>query len=163
MTTAAPLVAVLMGSKSDWEVMKSTADILTTFAVAHECRVLSAHRTPVEASDYIRAAAGRGTKVIIAAAGGAAHLAGACAAHTTLPVLGVPMEGWALKGLDALLSTVMMPPGMPVGTLAIGKPGAVNAALLAVQILALAEPRLAAALVAYRDEQRRKILSEQLG
>ncbi len=162
MTTAAPLVAVLMGSKSDWEVMKSTSDTLTTFAVAHECRVLSAHRTPVEACDYIRAAAGRGTRVIIAAAGGAAHLAGACAAHTTLPVLGVPMEGWALKGLDALLSTVMMPPGMPVGTLAIGKPGAVNAALLAVQILALADPRLASALLAYRDEQRRKILAEQL-
>jgi 5-(carboxyamino)imidazole ribonucleotide mutase len=162
MTTAAPLVAVLMGSKSDWEVMKSTADTLTTFAVAHECRVLSAHRTPVEACDYIRAASGRGTRVIIAAAGGAAHLAGACAAHTILPVLGVPMEGWALKGLDALLSTVMMPPGMPVGTLAIGKPGAVNAALLAVQILALSDPRLAAALVAYREEQRRKILAEQL-
>ncbi len=159
---SAPLVAVLMGSKSDWEVMKSTAETLAKFSVTHECRVLSAHRTPVEAQAYIHAAAGRGTKVIIAAAGGAAHLAGACAAHTTLPVLGVPMEGWALKGLDALLSTVMMPPGMPVGTLAIGKPGAINAALLAVQILALGDPRLAAALLAYREENRRKILAEQL-
>jgi 5-(carboxyamino)imidazole ribonucleotide mutase len=151
-----------MGSKSDWEVMKSTAETLKSFAVTHECRVLSAHRTPKEAVDYISAAAGRGTKVIIAAAGGAAHLAGACAAHTILPVLGVPMEGWALKGLDALLSTVQMPPGMPVGTLAIGKPGAVNAALLAIQILALQDAQLAARLVAYRDEQRRKILSETL-
>jgi 5-(carboxyamino)imidazole ribonucleotide mutase len=160
--TTAPLVAVLMGSKSDWEVMKSTAETLRTFAVAHECRVLSAHRTPKEASEFVSTAAARGIKVIIAAAGGAAHLAGACAAQTTLPVLGVPMEGWALKGLDALLSTVQMPPGMPVGTLAIGKPGAVNAALLAIQILALNDARLAARLVEHRDEQRRKILSERL-
>jgi 5-(carboxyamino)imidazole ribonucleotide mutase len=162
MTTPAPLVAVLMGSKSDWEVMKTTVETLNKFGVANEARVLSAHRTPKEATDYISAAAGRGTKVIIAAAGGAAHLAGACAAHTILPVLGVPMEGWALKGLDALLSTVQMPPGMPVGTLAIGKPGATNAALLAIQILAVTDAGLAQKLRDYREENRKKILAEKL-
>jgi 5-(carboxyamino)imidazole ribonucleotide mutase len=157
-----PLVAVLMGSKSDWEVMKNTVETLKKFGVSTEAKVLSAHRTPKEAGEYIAAAEGRGTKVIIAAAGGAAHLAGACAAHTTLPVLGVPMEGWALKGLDALLSTVQMPPGMPVGTLAIGKPGAINAALLAIQILATADAGLAQKLKDYRDDNRKKILAEKL-
>ncbi len=157
-----PLVAILMGSKSDWEVMKTTADTLKSFDIAHEARVLSAHRTPKEACAYIEAAEGRGTKVIIAAAGGAAHLAGVCAAHTTLPVLGVPMEGWALKGMDALLATVQMPPGIPVGTLAIGKPGATNAALLAISILALTEPALRAKILKYRDDQRTKILAETL-
>jgi 5-(carboxyamino)imidazole ribonucleotide mutase len=163
MTTSAPIrVAVLMGSKSDWDVMKATSEMLKKFGVGHECKVLSAHRTPKEAEAFISGAAGRGVKVIIAAAGGAAHLAGACAAHTTLPVLGVPMEGWALKGLDALLSTVQMPPGMPVGTLAIGKPGATNAALLAVQILALNDADLARKLVEQREENRKKILAETL-
>lgn len=162
MSTPTPRVAVLMGSKSDWEVMKTTSETLKKFGVAHECKVLSAHRTPKEACDYVSSAQGRGIRVIIAAAGGAAHLAGACAAHTTLPVLGVPMEGWALKGLDALLSTVQMPPGMPVGTLAIGKPGATNAALLAVQILALGDDTLARKLVEAREENRRKILAETL-
>lgn len=162
MTTATPRVAVLMGSKSDWEVMKATSQTLKKFGVAHECRVLSAHRTPKEACDYVSSAKGRGIQVIIAAAGGAAHLAGACAAHTTLPILGVPMEGWALKGLDALLSTVQMPPGMPVGTLAIGKPGATNAALMAIQILALQDAGLAQKLLDQREENRRSILAETL-
>jgi 5-(carboxyamino)imidazole ribonucleotide mutase len=151
-----------MGSKSDWEVMKATATTLKQFGIAHECRVLSAHRTPKEAEAFIAGAEARGVKVIIAAAGGAAHLAGACAAHTTLPVLGMPMEGWALKGLDALLSTVQMPPGMPVGTLAIGKPGATNAALLAIQILATNDPALAQKLKDHREENRKKILAEVL-
>src|SRR5689334_11966704 len=137
-----PLVAVLMGSKSDWEVMRQSAEMLTSFGVAHECRVLSAHRTPVETAEYVSGAEARGTEVVIAAAGGAAHLAGVCAAHTLLPVLGVPMESASLKGMDSLLSTVQMPGGIPVGTLAIGKPGATNAALLAVAILALNDPAL---------------------
>jgi len=157
-----PLVAILMGSKSDWEVMKTSCDVLGTFGVSCEARVLSAHRTPKETMEYIEAAEGRGTKVVIAAAGGAAHLAGVCAAHTLLPVLGVPMEGWALKGMDALLATVQMPPGIPVGTLAIGKPGATNAALLAIGILALTDPALKQRLHDYRLAQRTKILAEVL-
>jgi 5-(carboxyamino)imidazole ribonucleotide mutase len=162
MTDPVPLVAVLMGSKSDWEVMKNTSATLEKFGVPHECRVLSAHRTPAETALYVSTAAARGVKVIIAAAGGAAHLAGACAAQTNLPILGVPMEGWALKGLDALLATVQMPPGMPVGTLAIGKPGALNAALMAIQILALNDPDLARKLVDHREDNRKKILAEKL-
>ncbi|MBA3708627.1 MAG: 5-(carboxyamino)imidazole ribonucleotide mutase [Planctomycetes bacterium] len=157
-----PVVAILMGSKSDWEVMKTSADVLRSFGIANEAKVLSAHRTPKEACAYVESAESRGIKVIIAAAGGAAPLAGVCAAHTVLPVLGVPMEGWALKGLDALLATVQMPPGIPVGTLAIGKPGATNAALLAVAILGVSEPKLRAQLVAYRAEQTKKILAETL-
>src|SRR3954464_11531216 len=157
-----PTVAILMGSKSDWEVMKTAAETLTSFGIANEAKVLSAHRTPKEACAYIEAAEGRGTKVIIAAAGGAAPLAGVCAAHTTLPVLGVPMEGWALKGLDALLSTVQMPPGIPVGTLAIGKPGATNAALLAVAILGVSDPAMRKKIADYRAEQTKKILAETL-
>src|SRR5881392_466954 len=125
-----PLVLVMMGSKSDWEVMRQADEVLTKFEIAHECRVLSAHRTPKETAEYVSGAEARGVEVIIAAAGGAAHLAGVCAAHTILPVLGVPMESASLKGLDSLLSTVQMPEGIPVGTLAIGKPGATNAALL---------------------------------
>jgi 5-(carboxyamino)imidazole ribonucleotide mutase len=160
--TRKPLVAVLMGSKSDWETMKHATETLDRFGVAHEARVLSAHRTPRETSDYVSACAGRGVAVIIAAAGGAAHLAGVCAAHTTLPVLGVPMESASLKGLDSLLSTVQMPGGIPVGTLAIGKPGAVNAALLAVAILALSRPELTSKLEAFRKEQAAKILAEKL-
>lgn len=157
-----PLVAVLMGSKSDWEVMRQCADLLTKFGVAHECRVLSAHRTPVQTAEYVASAESRGIEVVIAAAGGAAHLAGVCAAHTVLPVLGVPMESASLKGMDSLLSTVQMPAGIPVGTLAIGAPGARNAALLAVAILAGSRPELRAKLRQFRAEQSEKILAEKL-
>lgn len=157
-----PLVAVLMGSKSDWDVMRHTHETLDRFSIPHECRVLSAHRTPKETAEYVAAAEGRGLEVIIAAAGGAAHLAGVCAAHTVLPVLGVPMESSALQGLDSLLSTVQMPGGIPVGTLAIGKAGAVNAALLAVAILGLKRPELRQRLREFRAEQARKVLAEQL-
>src|ERR1700686_4656622 len=131
MGTEQPLVAVIMGSKSDWEEMRQAGEVLTKFEIAHECRVLSAHRTPKETAEYVGGAEGRGMEVIIATAGGAAHLAGVCAAHTLLPVLGVPMESAALKGLDSLLSTVQMPAGIPVGTLAIGPAGARNAPLVA--------------------------------
>jgi 5-(carboxyamino)imidazole ribonucleotide mutase len=156
------MVAVIMGSKSDWDVMKHCCDVLTQFGVPHEKRVLSAHRTPHAAAEFISGAESRGVKVIIAAAGGAAHLAGVAAAHTLLPVLGVPMESASLKGLDSLLSTVQMPGGVPVGTLAIGKPGATNAALLAVAILAINDPSLRNKLKAYRADQTEKILSETL-
>ena len=156
------LVAILMGSKSDWEVMRQADEMLARFGVAHECRVLSAHRTPVETAEYVSGAEGRGIEVVIAAAGGAAHLAGVCAAHTILPVLGVPMESASLKGLDSLLSTVQMPAGIPVGTLAIGAPGARNAALLAVAILANTRPELKEKLRHFRKEQREKILQEKL-
>ncbi len=151
-----------MGSKSDWEVMRQADEMLTEFGVPHECRVLSAHRTPAETAEYVAAAEGRGMEVIIAAAGGAAHLAGVCAAHTVLPVLGVPMESAALKGLDSLLSTVQMPAGIPVGTLAIGPAGARNAALLAIAILADSRPELREKLRQFRDRQRQKILKETL-
>jgi len=157
-----PLVAVLMGSKSDWEIMRQAGEVLTRFGVAHECRVLSAHRTPVETAEYVSQAEGRGIEVVIAAAGGAAHLAGVCAAHTVLPVLGVPMESASLKGLDSLLSTVQMPAGIPVGTLAIGAAGARNAALLAVAILANSRPELKEKLRQFRREQREKVLRETL-
>jgi 5-(carboxyamino)imidazole ribonucleotide mutase len=157
-----PLVAILMGSKSDWETMRQADEMLTRFEIPHECRVLSAHRTPTETADYISQAESRGIEVIIAAAGGAAHLAGVCAAHTILPVLGVPMESASLKGMDSLLSTVQMPAGIPVGTLAIGTPGARNAALLAIAILATSRPPLRDRLRHFRDEQRRKVLAETL-
>jgi 5-(carboxyamino)imidazole ribonucleotide mutase len=157
-----PLVAVMMGSKSDWEVMRQADEVLTKFGVAHECRVLSAHRTPAETAAYVSGAEARGVEVIIAAAGGAAHLAGVCAAHTLLPVLGVPMESASLKGLDSLLSTVQMPAGIPVGTLAIGPAGARNAALLAIAILAAQRPELREKLRAYRAEMREKVLAETL-
>ena len=157
-----PLVAVIMGSKSDWDVMRAAHETLDHFGIAHECRVLSAHRTPQETAEFVGGAEARGVEVIIAAAGGAAHLAGVAAAHTVLPVLGVPMESASLKGLDSLLSTVQMPGGIPVGTLAIGKPGAVNAALLAVAILGTQRPELRDRLRAYRAEQARKILAEKL-
>ena len=129
------LVGVIMGSKSDWETMRATSDTLDRFGVAHECHVMSAHRSPALASEFAGSAESRGIEVIIAAAGGAAHLAGVMAAHTVLPVLGVPMKSDALNGLDSLLATVQMPGGIPVGTLAIGKAGATNAALLAIAIL----------------------------
>ena len=151
-----------MGSKSDWEVMRQCSDMLKQFGIDHECRVLSAHRTPHETAEYVNAAEGRGVEVVIAAAGGAAHLAGVCAAHTVLPVLGVPMESAALKGMDSLLSTVQMPAGIPVGTLAIGAAGARNAALLAIAILAGSRPELRAKLKTFRSDQRAKILKEEL-
>lgn len=157
-----PLVAVIMGSKSDWEVMRQADETLSKFGVPHECRVLSAHRTPAQTAEYVAGAEGRGMQVIIAAAGGAAHLAGVCAAHTLLPVLGVPMESAALKGLDSLLSTVQMPAGIPVGTLAIGPAGARNAALLAIAILAGSRPELRDKLRQFRAEQSAKVLSETL-
>lgn len=151
-----------MGSKSDWETMKHTGETLEKFGVPHECRVLSAHRTPHQTAEYASQAAGRGIELIIAAAGGAAHLAGVIAAHTILPVLGVPMESASLHGVDSLLSTVQMPGGIPVGTLGIGKAGATNAALLAVAILATHRPELAEKLRAFREEQARKVLEQTL-
>ena len=159
---ANPLVVVVMGSKSDWETMRQADEVLAKFEVPHECRVLSAHRTPVETAQYVNQAESRGVEVIIAAAGGAAHLAGVCAAHTVLPVLGVPMESASLKGLDSLLSTVQMPAGIPVGTLAIGPAGARNAALLAVAILATRRPDLREKLRRFRADQREKVLRETL-
>jgi 5-(carboxyamino)imidazole ribonucleotide mutase len=160
--SAHPLVGVIMGSKSDWEIMRQAGEVLTKFGVEHECRVLSAHRTPKETVEYVSDAEGRGMEVIVAAAGGAAHLAGVCAAHTLLPVLGVPMESAALKGLDSLLSTVQMPAGIPVGTLGIGAAGARNAALLAVAILANSRPELRERLREFREEQRVKVVGERL-
>jgi len=157
-----PLVNILMGSKSDWGTMQHTRDMLDQFGIANECRVLSAHRTPAETSEYVSGAEERGVEVIIAAAGGAAHLAGVCAAHTVLPVLGVPMTGWATDGIDALLATVQMPRGIPVGTLAIGKAGAVNAALLAIAILAGSRPELRQQIKDYRQAQADAILGETL-
>lgn len=151
-----------MGSKSDWECMRHASDMLTKFGVVHESKVLSAHRTPNAATAWASGASGRGMQVVIAAAGGAAHLAGVMAAHTILPVLGVPMESQALKGMDSLLSTVQMPGGIPVGTLSIGKPGAINAALLAIAILALSRPALAEKLEAFRAEQTQKVLQETI-
>jgi 5-(carboxyamino)imidazole ribonucleotide mutase len=162
MDNGKPLVGVIMGSKSDWEVMQHASQMLTQFGVEHECRVLSAHRTPQAAAEFISGAQGRGMQVIIAAAGGAAHLAGVAAAHTLLPVLGVPMQSASLQGLDSLLSTVQMPAGIPVGTLAIGKPGAINAALLAIAILGNSNPALREKLGNYRREQTQKILKETL-
>ena len=157
-----PLVAVIMGSKSDWDVMRAASDTLKDFGVAHESRVLSAHRTPELAAEFSSGAEARGLEVIIAGAGGAAHLAGVTAAYTTLPVLGVPMESQALKGMDSLLSTVQMPAGVPVGTLAIGKAGAKNAALLAIAILANSRPDLRKKLHHFRAEQKQKIVNETL-
>ena len=162
MPASGPLVAILMGSKSDWETMQATGQTLRDFGVPHESRVLSAHRTPAETAEYVRTAEGRGVQVFVAAAGGAAHLAGVVAANTVLPVLGVPMKGWALDGLDSLLSTVQMPRGIPVGTLAIGKAGAVNAGLLAVSILSLSRPELREKLQAQRKREAERILAEKL-
>ena len=145
-----------MGSKSDWDTMRASSETLEKFGVPHECHVMSAHRSPAMASEFAATADSRGIQVIIAAAGGAAHLAGVIAAHTTLPVLGVPMTS-ALNGLDSLLSTVQMPGGIPVGTLAIGKAGATNAALLAIAIMANSRPDLKKKLRAFRKEQEKKI------
>lgn len=153
-----PQVGIIMGSKSDWETMAHTAETLTKFNVPHEVRVLSAHRTPDAAFEYASTAEARGLEVIIAAAGGAAHLAGVTAAKTVIPVLGVPIESASLKGLDSLLSIVQMPGGIPVGTLAIGKPGAINAALFAVAILANKYPPYREALHQFRKDQTQKAL-----
>jgi 5-(carboxyamino)imidazole ribonucleotide mutase len=148
-----PLVGIIMGSQSDWATLRHAAEMLERLGVAHERRIVSAHRTPDRLAQYAKAARERGMKVIIAGAGGAAHLPGMCAAWTSLPVLGVPVESHSLKGLDSLLSIVQMPAGVPVGTLAIGRAGAVNAALLAAAILALADPALGARLDAFRAGQ----------
>lgn len=153
-----PLVGVIMGSQSDWETLQHCSQTLESLGVPHEVRVLSAHRTPDQTIEYVASAASRGLEVMIAAAGGAAHLAGVAAAKTHLPVLGVPMESKALNGLDSLLSMVQMPAGIPVATLAIGKPGAINAALFAAAILALKHQNVRAALLDYRQKQTQKVL-----
>ena len=162
MNDTKPLVGVIMGSKSDWETMRHASEMLERFGVAHECRVVSAHRTPDWLAEYAKTAEGRGLEVIIAGAGGAAHLPGMVAAHSVLPVLGVPVESHALKGMDSLLSIVQMPGGIPVGTLAIGKAGATNAALLAVAILGNQRPELREKLHAFRREQTEKVRADVL-
>jgi len=157
-----PLVGVIMGSKSDWETLKQAADVLQQFGVPHESRVVSAHRTPDMMNEYAKTAAGRGIQVIIAGAGGAAHLPGMVASQTILPVLGVPVQSRALNGLDSLLSIVQMPGGIPVGTLAIGEAGAKNAALLAIRILATTRPTLQKQLTDYHAELASKVRAESL-
>ena len=157
-----PLVGVIMGSKSDWETLRHADELLTQFDVPHECRIVSAHRTPLWLAEYASQAEARGLEVIIAGAGGAAHLPGMAAAQTVLPVLGVPVESHALKGLDSLLSIVQMPAGVPVGALAIGKAGATNAALLAVAILANTRPQLRERLKQFRQSQTDRVMTEQL-
>lgn len=158
-----PLIGVIMGSKSDWETMKHADEILTTFDVPHECKIVSAHRTPELMHLYAREAESRGLKAIIAGAGGAAHLPGMVSAQTILPVLGVPIESHALKGMDSLLSIVQMPAGIPTGTLAIGRAGAINAALLAIAILGNEFPELREKLKQYRKKQQDKVITETLG
>ena len=158
-----PLVAVIMGSKSDWETMRHSDETLTRFDVPHECRIISAHRTPGLMAEFAAAAESRGVEVIIAGAGGAAHLPGMVAAQTLIPVLGVPVESHALKGMDSLLSIAQMPGGIPVGTLAIGKAGAINAALLAMAILANSRPELREKLRKFREEQTAKVMNDTLG
>jgi 5-(carboxyamino)imidazole ribonucleotide mutase len=162
MTAPPPLVGVIMGSRSDWDTMRHAAETLQAFGVAHECEVVSAHRTPAWMVEYATTAEQRGLEVIIAGAGGAAHLPGMVAAQTVLPVLGVPVESHALKGLDSLLSIVQMPGGVPVGTLAIGKAGATNAALLAVAILSTQRPPLRDALRRFRAEQAEKVRQDRV-
>lgn len=157
-----PLVAVIMGSKSDWATMKAAADTLNEFGVAYETKIVSAHRTPDLLFEFAKSAETRGLEVIIAGAGGAAHLPGMCASQTVLPVLGVPVESKALKGLDSLLSIAQMPAGVPVGTLAIGEPGARNAALLAVSILANSRPDIRKKLHQFRESQTEKVLATKL-
>jgi 5-(carboxyamino)imidazole ribonucleotide mutase len=157
-----PRVAIIMGSRSDWETFRPASEMLTQLGVAHECRVVSAHRTPDFLFEYVGNAEARGVQVIIAGAGGAAHLPGMAAAKSTLPVLGVPIQSRALQGLDSLLSIVQMPRGVPVGTLAIGEAGAVNAALLAAAILALQDGDVRQRLKAYRERQTAQVLEERL-
>lgn len=158
MTDSPPLVGIIMGSRSDWPTLEEASRVLTEFQVPHECRVVSAHRTPDEMFTYAKQAAERGLEIIIAGAGGAAHLPGMVAAQTTLPVLGVPVQSRALSGLDSLLSIVQMPGGVPVGTLAIGNSGARNAGLLACRILALTRPELRDRLQAFHEQQTRSVL-----
>ena len=157
-----PIVSIIMGSTSDWETMKNAADILEEFGVAHERKVVSAHRTPDLLFEFAKTAEARGVEVIIAGAGGAAHLPGMCASQTVLPVLGVPVQSKALSGMDSLLSIVQMPAGIPVGTLAIGAAGAKNAALLAISILANSRPELRAKLHEFRERQTRTVLDSGL-
>jgi len=160
MSVQAPVVGIIMGSSSDWSTMLHASEVLAALGVAHETKVVSAHRTPDRLYEYARGAAGRGLKLIIAGAGGAAHLPGMTAAMTHLPVLGVPIESVALKGMDSLLSIAQMPGGVPVGTLAIGKAGAKNAGLLAVAILALADPALSQRLIAWRATQTDNVATD---
>lgn len=155
-----PVVGIVMGSQSDWSTMRHAAETLAALGVAHEAKIVSAHRTPDRMTDYARSAKKRGLMVIIAGAGGAAHLPGMVAAMTTLPVFGVPVESKALKGMDSLLSIVQMPAGVPVGTLAIGKPGAINAALLAASVVALGDAAVDAALTAWRANQAESVALE---
>jgi len=162
MSDTNPRVSVIMGSSSDWPTMKNAADILTRFEIPHECKVVSAHRTPNWMVDFAESAEDRGVEVIIAGAGGAAHLPGMVAALTTVPVFGVPVQSKALSGQDSLLSIVQMPAGIPVGTLAIGASGATNAGLLAVAVLAIQNPALRNSLKAYRAEQRDKAINSEL-
>ena len=157
-----PLVAIIMGSTSDWETMKNASDILNDFQVPHECQVVSAHRTPDLLFEFAKGAESRGIEVIIAGAGGAAHLPGMCAAQTVLPVLGVPVQSKALSGMDSLLSIVQMPAGIPVGTLAIGAAGAKNSALLAISILANSRPELREKLHEFRQKQTETVLKSSL-
>lgn len=160
---AVAVVGIVMGSRSDWATLEKAASVLEGLGVPHACEIVSAHRTPDRLAAYAKAAASRGLQVIIAGAGGAAHLPGMMAAHTHLPVLGVPVESSILRGVDSLLSIVQMPAGVPVGTLAIGPAGAANAALLAVSILALTDAPLRERLLAYRAEQTARVLAERLG
>jgi len=162
MSDGVSLVGIIMGSKSDWDTMRAADEMLTRFAVPHECRVLSAHRSPVLTAEYASSAVGRGLEVIIAGAGGSAHLAGIVAAYTVLPVIGVPMQSAALNGLDSLLSIVQMPKGVPVAAVAIGASGAANAGLLAAAILATSRPALRAQLQAYRDEMAAVVQKQSL-
>ena len=155
-------VIVLMGSKSDWKIMKECSLTLKEFGIEHECRVLSAHRTPKELKQYVNDSEKNGAEVFIAGAGGAAHLAGVLASETTKPILGVPLPAWSLDGLDSLLSTAQMPSGIPVATFAIGKAGAINAAIFAVQILAVKNPTLFNKIEVYRKKKSEQILSERL-
>ncbi len=157
-----PLVGVIMGSKSDWETMRHAADVLSEFGVPHECRIVSAHRTPGLMCDYARSAEGRGLEVIIAGAGGAAHLPGMVASQTVLPVLGVPVQSRSLNGMDSLLSIVQMPGGIPVGTLAIGEAGAKNAGLLAIRILAASRGELRTKLHDFHQRQEDRVLGDSL-
>jgi 5-(carboxyamino)imidazole ribonucleotide mutase len=157
-----PLVGIIMGSKSDWETMRHAAELLTEFDIPHECRVVSAHRTPDLMNEYAKTAESRGIEVILAGAGGAAHLPGMVASQTVLPVLGVPVQSRALSGLDSLLSIVQMPGGIPVGTLAIGEAGAKNAGLLAARILGTTRPEIRTKLHGFQQRQRDRVMGETL-
>src|SRR5215469_316080 len=161
-TRSMPLLGIIMGSKRDWEYMAAAADIMTELQIPHEARVLSAHRTPEQTLEYAESASARGLKAIIAGAGGAAHLAGVVAAKTILPVIGVPMPTTSLNGIDSLLSIVQMPKGVPVATMAIGKPGAANAGLLAAQIIALSDAKLGERLVKWRAARAQELLQQKL-